>query len=713
MLSSHGNRTRYGAASPSPLPIAPSSSSAAVHPLTSATGKSPSAAPTAAKNILKHVESHIRLMTYVENVSVSSSFTALRLRKSKADGGGSPSPSAVGRSPSATSGDAPSSWSQPFSVGRVHRGADTATFYREVVAPCIYNSCSGQSYLFLVSGPHESGRSQTLYGSPHHSEKGLIELTAADYIARMKTRRRMMAETQEDGGATSSTNKENPETGGGVSTEKQKPTGGLVVTYAAFTTRAAHIVDTVTGATVPVEEFPSPLGAVPLPQMELLGEDDDPARIVLLPDKKHTDTSCVIQFHVYAPVGSGAAGRRSMATVTFVDVAAFRTPLCPEVAHLVDTVRRVAGLGSECSGPNYKDSQLTTLLEPALVGYVTLVSITTISGRPDLYDSACAALQFASDISRIHQVLMLTHIQTPRWLFDAGVGLHQLRQQRAQLMYSHYTRGVHDFYKRTTTWLLRNVCDVGSGLEHILAETEKVRQDVNQEVTTQAAELEAKIEQEDNSCRREVAAARAAYEASTQQFEELKRLDARIAAIQQEIAHTDMHYNQRMTEIRLKISDLESKRHAVQQETHQFDREENLYTQKTSEVLGILDRYADDLCLAQCKLLEGAITAKRCRLEEELEAASHVAHRRTEHSRTDRRRRSLLSQLAGAQRRVNRLRESSTPPPPVNCVGKASPTTTRTSTLAVPTASSRQRVAATRSRRAQLSQSPVLDLRDK
>lgn len=433
--------------------------------------------------------------------------------------------------------------------------------------------------------------------------------------------------------------------------------GGLTVTYSAFITRGTQLLETVSGEPVRCEEFPPPLGLLPLPTMRLL---ESAEAAVVIPQRKHVDTSCVVQFQVYAPVDG--TGRRAMATLTFVDVAAFRLPLCKEVSHLVETVRRVAGVSAEGGDPGFKETALTTLLESALVGYVTLVSITTISGRPDLQPAACASLQFAADISRIHQVLMLTHINTPRWLFETGQNLEQLRVQRERIVQSAYSRGVYDYYQRASHWLLTHVNDVDGGLSRLLEETEEIRTQVAKEVSAQTAELQEHIQHEEATCRREVEAARVAYGATAEQFEEVKRLDESIATAEQQISQNDLQNGQRISEIRLAISALEAKTNNRRQAQQQLEKESRLYSLKTGEVAGVLAQYAEDLNYAQCVYvctteLDG-LAKKRARLEGELQVASQVAAHQTDHLRVDRERRSRLSRLTTMLQRVEALRET-------------------------------------------------------
>lgn len=626
------------------------------------------------KNILKSVESHVRIMSAVERTATSSSYTSLRVRQPDSDGAGA-SGTASSSSQGQQSSQPAGGWSQPFNVTRVHRGGTTARFYEEVVAPCVSNCTSGQSYVFLVNGPPESGRSQTLYGSPHHSEVGIVELAAADLLERMASRGKVIMRNHRD--RTDATGKENEAVSGTQSlttansgredVSEVATTGGITVTYAAFTTRGGKMLETETGEPVPLVEFPPPLGLVPLPRMRLL---EDASKSVLLPERKHLDTSCVIQFHVYAPVDT--TGRRSMATLTFVDVAAIREPLCKEVSHLIDTVERVAGVSTSGGDPNFKETKLTTLLEPVLVGYITLVSITTVSGRADLYESTCTALRFASHLSRIHQVLMLIHMNAPRWIFDTAVNLEQLRMRRDQLMGEHYARGVYDCYQRTSRWLQANVSDVGGSVDDLLQETAHLRKDIAQAVEDIAKELQAAIEKEDGNCRAEVEAARTAYEATSQLFDEVRRLDEIITSQQQKISQTDMQSSQRVSEMRLEVSALEAKANNRQQQLQQLEKEMKLYLLKSGEVAATLSKAAEDTQYAQSsyamshELLQ--IGHKRKRLEADLELASHVAQRTTDTMRVDRERRSRISRLSAMQQRVHSLRDTV-------CCSTSNPTT--------------------------------------
>lgn len=795
----------------SPAPYARSASGAPA--LNTSSSSSPTTAASSnsnntniAKNILKNVESHVRVMSHLENVSISSSYTALRLRRPKggrSGGGGGDE-----------NDDDDSEWSPAFAVSRVHKGvaggsntsnsnsqdptissssanASTFAFFSDVVAPCVSNCCAGQSYLFLFTGPQESGRSQTLYGCPPKSsggrsanpsqdprsyasgssaasaaaasvgnfhnntdsdgnERGVVELTAIDLLDRVhaKHRQRMAAEEAAaaalergaDPTITSApeSDKENryAKTGGRAAAANNPAAGvgGLTVTFSAFTTRGDQIVDTVTRREVKMEEFPPPLGTVPLPHMQLLdersiesfsfssssgnahrqqqkprsnkangGDDEDGGGasrdvVPILPEKKYIDTSCIIQFQVYSSVDGGGnntngMGKRTMATFTFVDVAAFRVPLCREVTCVVDTVRKVAGLTSSSNDDSinntqtssssfssaaaaakgitdggvvdmFRSTRLTQLLEPALTGYVTLVSVATISGRPDLHDGACAALSFSQDIKKIHQVFFLLHMSTPRWLFESGCALEKMRGEREGHLQENYARGVYDYYTTASKWLTNNVSDVEGQLDKLLDETEAVRKGIEVEVQSQETALLAKVAHGEAAVKTAGDAARSVLQEASGQFESVQRLDEEAARLEHRIAQGELRARQRVGEMRGEIAALADRRTAQEREVAELTRNRSLFSGKNDEVVSVLRKYAEDLAFSQVSYSAAhelhAIGRKRRRLEADLAVASAVARRTTEAQRGDRERRSLVARLTTMQHRVSSLRDSVT-----------------------------------------------------
>ncbi|EPY26445.1 hypothetical protein AGDE_11317 [Angomonas deanei] len=535
--------------------------------------QAPSSPRSAPRNLLKRVETHVRLYSHLDNFSVSSSSTSLRLRKPTESGGTPQSQSNAG------------SWTSSFDATRIHRGTPTSQFYEEVIAPCVTNCTSGQSYLFLTTGPPESGRSQTLYGSPHHSEKGLIELTAEDLLRRVAMRQKVLLQ------ASASADKENAGTlpySSASTAQEEPPSGNMVVTYASFTTMGDVITDTITGEAVQLEEFPPPLGLVPLPEVRLL---EDARSAVVLPQTKQSEMSCIVQFYVYAPVGG--SGRRSMATLTFVDVTAFRAPLSRELQHLIHTVQAVAGTAPEGSGDaNFKNARLTTLLEPALQGYVTLVSITTISGRPEMYDATKAALQFTQDLGAIHQVLILIHIQNPRWFMESAQGIEALRTVREKARLESYSRGVYDYYKTASKWLLENVDNVDTQLERILEETDTVRRGIASEVSGQYRELQARVEEEDKELQEEVRCANTIEQRCEELTARLHEMETSMVRLEQQASQGDVSCGRKISEIQVELSGLESANSTLIEERRRLEKESTIYAQKVDELQGMLNAYA-------------------------------------------------------------------------------------------------------------------------
>ncbi|CBH12676.1 hypothetical protein, conserved [Trypanosoma brucei gambiense DAL972] len=559
----------------------------------------------AVKNILRGVDSHVRVMSHLDNVSTSSSYSAVRLKKPKTD-----------------------SWTEPFNVTRVHRGTSTNSFYQEVIAPCVANCLAGQSYLFLVSGPCESGRSQTLYGSPHHKTKGVVELAAEDLLGYM--------------------------TGGAENNDDNPSRGQPTVTHSAFVTRGSHINETKTGEPVPIVDFPPPLGRTALPRMQLL---ESAASVVQIPEHKYSDTSCIIQFQVYVPVDT--LGRRSMATLTFVDAAAFHSQPCSEVRHLVSTVRRVAGL-SNGDGPSFDQRKLTTLLEPALMGYVTLMSITTISGRDDLHEAACEALRFAETISRIHQVLMLVHINTPKWFLDTAEKVEVLRSQRNKMLSEQHARGVYDYYVTVTKWLSQHVAGAGCTFDKLLEEVEQIREDLACEMKERVKSVQASIQEAEKQHALQLERTRNAHAITTSQLDKVKRLDEAIAALTQKVTQRDLFNDHKISEMRIEISAIESETETRRQELLRFENEERLYGTKCAEVMGVLEKYSADLANSQMHYVlteeMSAIEEKKKRLEADLATASRIAHMESDNFRANREKNSRLSHLSVMQQKVDSLR---------------------------------------------------------
>ncbi|EPY24277.1 hypothetical protein AGDE_12428 [Angomonas deanei] len=440
--------------------------------------------------------------------------------------------------------------------------------------------------------------------------------------------------------------------------QEEPPSGNMVVTYASFTTMGDVITDTITGEAVQLEEFPPPLGLVPLPEVRLL---EDARSAVVLPQTKQSEMSCIVQFYVYAPVGG--SGRRSMATLTFVDVTAFRAPLSRELQHLIHTVQAVAGTAPEGSGDaNFKNARLTTLLEPALQGYVTLVSITTISGRPEMYDATKAALQFTQDLGAIHQVLILIHIQNPRWFMESAQGIEALRTVREKARLESYSRGVYDYYKTASKWLLENVDNVDTQLERILEETDTVRRGIASEVSGQYRELQARVEEEDKELQEEVRCANTIEQRCEELTARLHEMETSMVRLEQQASQGDVSCGRKISEIQVELSGLESANSTLIEERRRLEKESTIYAQKVDELQGMLNAYAEDLHYLQGMTTSATelhrMNRKRARLEDDLQLAAQVVQKKNGNPRPDRQRQSLLTRLTTVQQRVEQLRTS-------------------------------------------------------
>lgn len=615
----------------------------------------------------------------MENISLSSSATSLRVQRPADNAGGavneegnsavqSPAP----RSPGSAAAEA---WSPAFHVTRIHRHAPNQKFYDEVIAPLVANSLAGQSYVFLVNGAGSSGRSYTLYGSSHHKEKGLVELTAMDLLQRVAARREVSTSTTPPPG-------EEAGTTAGTTTAAAPLPGGLTVTFSAFLTRGRQITETAAvpgaesplppsptpkspplatgsgGALVPFVNFPPPLGNVPLAHMQLL---QTAAQSVVLPEKRASDTSSVIQFQVYAPVQHHGT-TRAFATLTFVDVAVFKMPLCREVQHLFRVVQSFVDGESEKGRELCKETALTTFLEPTLSGgAATLINLTTISGRQDLYESTVAALGFAAAVSRVRQVVLLTHIRPPRWVFEGAQSLEQQLRERREATRVDYALGVRDYWETVEKWVERDVLGAAEVLVSQLSrETETVRDHLRLEVSQLTAELEGQLA----VLRGEVNEAASATKALTTKLHADLELQKRLSASLEEAKETAhqraVESARKIGEIRVQLSEWATSEGLGKQEALQMEKSLQLYAGKLSEMKEALEEYSESLGKAAAAYRftkELAQTrAKRARLELELVEVSQLASQKSENWHTDRERRQKKAKLEALERRVEGLR---------------------------------------------------------
>lgn len=754
------SRSRGGkvSSSRSPAPLSPGVGAGAgrrhsASPTTA--GPSSTSAPSPSRYLIKGVESHVFLTFLPKSFvitppSTSSPYTSIRWERNPPKGEEEGEEEKIagkhhgGSSQSGGESSGGHSSSSPnFKVTRAHAHPNPKTFYDEVIAPCVANSLAGQSYIFLVNGPVESGRSATIYGSNHGTMKGIVELTADDLLRRAAKRKEAALavagsiESGERDGGQAAARKATPSPmrstaphasggvgGGSAVGDASASLSGLTVTYSAFTTRGKEMTETaptpmlvastdpatqmeetnrkdhknglgdgmhtpgsprcetaptapgaadallstnaasasvlqmVPGRPVPLVPFPPPLGAFPLAYMQLL---ESGASSVVVPEKRRSEASCMIQFQVYAPVDTHGT-TRSFATLTFIDVAPFTVPLSSEVAHLVTTIRRVAGMDAT-SPPDFKGTALTSLLEPALTGgSVTLMNITTISGRSDLFEPAQVALHFASSMTRIQQVLLLTHLRPPRWLFEAGQSLEaRIRRLREEVEATQYEKGVQDYYETVQKWLNKNVNEEAEVLAAELSrETEMAREHVASEASRWIADLQQEMNQWTEKSQAEVKLLKTIEDQYGHEVSQLEIVKHRLNTVKEDAHAVEFSAARRLSETRLAITQLEGSDGLQKQEWNQCQKSLLLFQTKINDLNQMLRRYAEDLqgaCVSYRYAKEfSTYKHRREALEEELVAVSKLASQRHENWKIKRERRSKIARLEVLEKRVQTLR---------------------------------------------------------
>lgn len=392
--------------------------------------------------------------------------------------------------------------------------------------------------------------------------------------------------------------------------------------------------------------------------MQLL---ESAAKSVVVPEKRRSEASYVIQFQVYAPIDTHGT-TRSFATLTFIDMAPLTVPLSSEVAHLVTTIRRAAGM-DPTSPPDFKGTALTSLLEPALTGgSVTLVNITTISGRSDLFQPAQLALDFASSMTRIQQVLLLTHLRPPRWLFEAGQSLEaRIRRLREEVEATQYEKGVQDYYETVQKWLNKNVNEEAENLaDQLSRETEVACEHVASEASRWITDLQREVDQWTEKSKAEMKLLKSVEDQYDHEVNQIETLKHTLNTVKERIHEVELEAARRVSETRLAITQLEGSDGMQKQEWNQFQKSLQLYQTKINDLHHVLRRYVEDLqgACASYRYAKEFSTFKRRReeLEEELVAVSKLASQRHESWKIKRERRSKMARLEVLEKRVQTLR---------------------------------------------------------
>ena len=253
-----------------------------------------------------------------------------------------------------------------FHVSRVHKPPQTnQEFYTDVIRPAVTSCLAGQSYTIMFVGPASSGRSHNIYGSA--SELGMVHLVAADLL-------------------------------------KEKDCTAHV---SGFKCNGEKIVETVHGTdNVYRRELPAPFGKVALPPAKLLTQIHDAA---IIPGHRSSTDSCFIQFHIYRKLEAHTL-RSAFATLTLIDTAAFQHPVLPsDVSILSNCIERV----NQGVDPQFDRCMLTCMLENALIGSTSLITVATVTGRSETSRETTATLKFVELAGKVNQVGSIVHIQPP------------------------------------------------------------------------------------------------------------------------------------------------------------------------------------------------------------------------------------------------------------------------------------------------------------
>jgi hypothetical protein len=539
-------------------------------------------------------------------------------------------------------------------------------FFDAVIRPCVANAIGGQSYTFLVCGPPQSGRSQTLYGAAAGREPGILELTATELLAL--------------GGKKTTT--------AAATSSALRPSGDdIAVTYSTFVAMGHSLIDAATNAEAHVKEFPPPLGTIAMPSMALL---TDPLAVASQPKLKvaYSHASSFTQFHVYRSLNteqdlkpaaaaansssnsyssaatssssSSGGAKYAMSVLTFIDVAAFSAPtLPPDLQCLTNLVTNLVSGGSDV---NFRQCRLTQLLEQSLVGPATLVGIGNISAKPELQQPAGAMLRFLMSLLRMNQVLMLLQLQVPRWVTETSAAMDVLCRQQQLVVQRSYERGVSDFFAAASSVASR-MCDANEMFLECVRSAEDVRADVRRQVTDRVRELQGTIAHSAAEIESAATITKALREQTDRGNQELQVVEERIAKMQQDIAQCDFNADHRVTELRLHVDDLANATAGRRGELdgHKQDCQDHLasaaeYEQSARKFLGDLEFVQRHHSLAH-EINE--LAAKKRRLEEDLELASRAAHTTNEAHRLERQRRSKMARVTLLEAKVNTIIEVS------------------------------------------------------
>ena len=450
------------------------------------------------------------------------------------------------------------------SVYRVHEyGESIEKFFQEVVAPGVEASLSGQSFTFLLVGPPNSGKSQTMYGD-NKNIKGLVALAAEKFLHAMNVNSKVL------------------------------------VTYGNFMTVGNHIQDLskiyAYSTEVPIKDFPAPLGKMPLPGISVL---QDTKSCVLMSRDRNAQASTFAQFHVYkdlsqsndmadSPVGGQQQPKKgTFATVTFVDLAAFcdatSSPyeskfvhdraefdqyqcdhsgdeygLSPELQSLpkdlIHLHRVVDSLGRGNDG-DFSRVMLTTLAQQFLVGPSTLVAIGTLTGVDTLHSKTMATLRFLEKVSKINQLQSLITIVQPAWLEKSVGDINFRLSQREELLSIAKEKAMSDAYFTMKSALAR-ILGGHNRFEGVLEATSQTRLAIAAEQENLEGELSSLLEQKRHRLASMESNWKNTQSSNSHETEELARIEGQIQAVNaktQALEHDTIAY---ITSCKEQLADL-------------------------------------------------------------------------------------------------------------------------------------------------------------
>lgn len=592
--------------------------------------------------MFRPVESHVRILSHSDAFTVTPNHNCLRLTN-KANG----------------------STSSNYNVTRVHRGVATHDFFSDVILPCIQNTLSGQSHTVLFCGPRSSGRSNTLYGT-RDVEKGVVELTAEAYLRIAKERDTTTVTHSHFLVHRDSITDCSPDLVSPTSPNDNEEEG-------------AQTIHSYFGEPVPVIDFSSPVGVLPLPHMMALDNSKD---AVVSVTQRDPGSSLFTQFHVYTSVEKGSA-RRTFAILTFVDVTAFHkvNHQPSDLSFLQQAVHSLT-TGADPSH-SILASRLTQVLQNSMTGSATLLCVATVTGNPELNEETNATLEFAQTISRIQQVLVIVHLNTPKWVFDVEAHCHQLKAMRQELFMNHYALGVMDCFfsaKKVLDECSRKPEDM---LDAILREAAAARAQLGDSITKQAEKLKASIAAALQIAGVAQADVSTVSTANNRLRGELQRVDSAIAELEDRVESIRQEAEDTINSYVSQVQALQAESESKRAVASQYNEMRVQATQEAEDLWLVNNMLTSNLMRNRQEFaamtIRSELKRKKRALDEKLAAVSRRAEEETDAQRAKKKRRVVIARIVAAEDRLASLRAKSQQPTPLEQSISPAPITMRSS----------------------------------